>query len=121
MSEGFDPWWGIFHRPRHGKPSLALDLMEEFRPLIADSTLLTAVNTAMVQPQHFVTTNAGCSLDRDGRRALIKAYENRLDQLATHPLFDYRASWRTLIRLQARLLGKWLRGDIPAYTGITTR
>ena len=120
-AEGLDPWWGLYHRPRHGKPALALDLMEEFRPLVADSAVITAINTAMVQPAHFVSTAAGCSMDRDGRRALIQAYENRLDQLATHPVFDYRASWRTLIRLQARLLGKWLRGDIPDYVGITTR
>jgi CRISPR-associated protein Cas1 len=121
MAEGLDPWWGFYHRPRHGKPALALDLMEEFRPLVADSAVITAINTAMLQPQHFLRTAAGCTMESDGRRALIQAYENRLDQLATHPLFDYRASWRTLIRLQARLLGKWLRGDIPVYTGITTR
>lgn len=121
VTEGLDPWWGFLHSPRHGKPALALDLMEEFRPLVADSAVLTAINNAMVQPDHFTSTAAGTTLNRDGRRALIRAYENRLDQLATHPTFDYRASWRTLIRLQARLLGKWLRGDIPQYTGIVTR
>lgn len=87
---GLDPFWGFYHQPRHGRPALALDLMEEFRPLIADSTVITAIET-------------------------------RLDQLATHPLFDYRCSWRAMIRLQAQLLARWLRRDIPTYQGIITR
>ena len=55
------------------------------------------------------------------RKALIRAYEMRLDQMVTHPVFDYRCAWRAIIRVQARLLAKTLRGDVPAYTGITTR
>jgi CRISP-associated protein Cas1 len=121
MAEGLDPWWGFFHQPRHGRPALALDLMEEFRPLIVDSAVLTAVNTGMVTIRDFLRSSAGCVLRDGGRKAFIRAYEARLDQLATHPLFDYRCSWRAMIRLQARLLARWLRGDVPAYTGVTTR
>jgi len=121
MTEGLDPWWGFYHQPRHGRPSLALDLMEEFRPLIVDSAVLTALNTGMVQSNGFEVTKAGCLMKPATRKSFIQAYEIRLDQLATHPLFDYRCSWRSMIRLQARLLTKWLRGDVPTYTGITTR
>lgn len=121
LGEGLDPWWGFFHQPRHGRPALALDLMEEFRPLIADSAVLTAINTGMVRNSHFVRSRAGCVLNDAGRKAFIRAYEARLDQLATHPFFDYRTTWRSMIRVQARLLSRWLRGDVPAYRGITTR
>jgi CRISPR-associated protein Cas1 len=121
LAEGLDPWWGFFHQPRHGRPSLALDLMEEFRPLVVDSAVLATVNTGMVRSTDFTRSQSGCILNDRGRKAFIRAYEARLDQLVTHPLFDYRCSWRSVIRLQARLLSRWLRGDIPQYTGMTTR
>jgi len=121
LAEGLDPFWGFLHRPRHGRPALALDLMEEFRPLVADSAVLSAVNTGMVAPSDFVTSPAGCAMKDAARKALIRAYELRLDQMLTHPVFDYRCSWRAIIRVQAKLLAKALRGEIPAYTGITTR
>jgi CRISP-associated protein Cas1 len=112
-SEGLDPWWGLFHQPRHGRPALALDLMEPFRPVLADSVVLTAVNTGMVGPRDFVVNANGCALQAGGRKALLRAWEQRLDSLYTHPEFDYRCSWRTILRIQARLLARWLRGDIP--------
>jgi CRISP-associated protein Cas1 len=122
---GLDPFWGFYHQPRHGRPALALDLMEEFRPLIADSAVITAINTGMLGPGDFLGGMLGggtaCQLTPSGRKALITALEGRFDQLATHPVFDYRCSWRALIRLQAQLLARWLRRDIPAYQGITTR
>lgn len=121
MGEGLDPWWGFFHRPRHGRPALALDLMEEFRAVVVDSAVLTAVNTGMVARKDFRVTKAGCVLTAPARRAFIRAYEARLDQLVTHPIFDYRASWRSILRLQARLLCRWLRRDVPSYIGMTTR
>ncbi len=121
MGEGLDPWWGFFHRPRHGRPALALDLMEEFRAVVVDSAVLTAVNTGMVARKDFRVTKAGCVLTAPARRAFIRAYEARLDQLVTHPIFDYRASWRSILRVQARLLCRWLRGDVPGYIGMTTR
>lgn len=121
MAEGLDPWWGLYHRPRHGRPALALDLMEEFRPLIVDSAVVNALNTGMVALTDFEISAAGCAMKDRARRSLIQAYEQRLDQLVTHPVFDYRCSWRAVIRLQARLLAKWLRGAVPTYQGITTR
>ncbi|MFO7535106.1 MAG: CRISPR-associated endonuclease Cas1 [Kiritimatiellia bacterium] len=121
MTEGLDPWWGLYHRPRHGRPALALDCMEEFRPLLVDSAVLNAVNMQMVAPGDFVTASSGCMMQPSARKALIRAFEMRLDQLITHPVFDYRCSWRAVIRLQVKLLAKWLRGETESYTGITTR
>ena len=121
LAEGLDPWWGLFHQPRHGRPALALDLMEEFRPMVVDSAVLTAINTGMVRERDFVRSKAACVLNDRGRKAFIRAYEARLDQLVTHPIFDYRCSWRAVIRLQARILSRWLRGDVPDYIGMITR
>lgn len=121
LAEGLDPWWGLYHRPRHGRPALALDLMEEFRPLIADSAVLSAVNTGMVAAKDFRTTQAGCVMQPEARKGLIRAMEARLDSLATHPVFGYRCSWRSILRVQVRLFGRWLRGDVPSYTGMVTR
>jgi len=121
LSEGLDPWWGLYHQPRHGRPALALDIMEPFRPAVVDSAVISAINTGMVQRTSFDISSSACILKPDGRKAFIRAYEARLDQLITHPIFDYRCSWRTIIRLQARLLSRWFRGEIPHYTGVTTR
>lgn len=118
---GLDPFWGFFHQPRHGRPALALDLMEEFRPLIVDSAVIFAFNTGMLALDDFTLGTQSCLLKDTGRKKFIRAFEVRMDQLATHPQLGYRVNWRTMIRLQARLLARWLRGDIPAYRGVTTR
>lgn len=116
LSEGLDPWWGLYHQPRHGRPALALDLMEPFRPILADSTVLTTINTGMLSSRNFITNSNGCAMQPAARKALLRAWEQRLDQLYTHPLFSYRCSWRTILRIQARLLARWLRGDIPSWS-----
>lgn len=121
LAEGLDPWWGLYHRPRHGRPSLALDLMEEFRPLLADSAVLSAINTGMVEAKNFQVTSAGCVMLPDARRALLRAIEARMDLMVTHPLFGYRCSWRSIVRVQVRLFSRWLRGDVPDYVGMVTR
>ncbi len=120
-SVGLDPYLGLYHQPRYGKPALALDLMEEFRPLVADSVVLSAINNGAVTPGHFVSRANGCNLTNHGRKAFLAAYERRMDQLVTHPIFDYRASWRRVMDIQARLLGRHLLGEIPAYTPMETR
>jgi CRISPR-associated protein Cas1 len=121
LSEGLDPWWGLYHQPRHGRPALALDLIEPFRAVIVDSAVVTAVNTGMVRAKDFTRSASACMLTAGGRKALIRAYEGRLDQLVTHPVFDYRCAWRAIIRVQARLLARWFRGDVPAYESLVTR
>lgn len=121
MTEGLDPWWGFYHRPRHGRPALALDIMEPLRPAVVDSAVISAINTGMVAAADFSRSSTACIMQPAARKAFIRAYEARLDQLITHPVFDYKCSWRVVIRLQARLLARWLRGDIPTYTTVTTR
>jgi CRISPR-associated protein Cas1 len=121
LAEGLDPWWGLYHQPRHGRPALALDIMEPFRPAVVDSAVIFAINTGMVQRSGFEFSSSACILNPDGRKAFINAYEARLEQLITHPIFDYRCSWRVVIRLQARLLSRWFRGEISHYPGVTTR
>ncbi len=121
LSEGLEPHWGLYHQPRHGRPALALDLMEPLRPLIADSAVITALNTGMIRARDFTRASSACLLETAGRKAMIQAFESRLDQLVTHPAFDYRCSWRSALRLHARLLARWFRGDVPGYSSITTR
>jgi len=118
---GFDPYRGFFHQPRHGRPALALDMMEPFRPLVSDSTVLIAINNGEVKPTDFVCTAAGCNLKAEGRRSFIAAFERRLSQEVTHPIFKYRISYRRLFEVQARLLVRYLAGEIPRYPNFLTR
>jgi CRISPR-associated protein Cas1 len=118
---GFDPYIGFYHQPRYGRPALALDLMEPFRPLIADSAVLTAVNTGMVTVRDFVRVGGSVALSAAGRKGFFRAYELRMDTLVTHPLFDYRVSYRRLLEIQARLLARVLDGEIGEYPVFTTR
>ncbi|GAA1843814.1 CRISPR-associated endonuclease Cas1 [Pseudonocardia ailaonensis] len=118
---GFDPYLGVYHRPRYGRPALALDLAEEFRPLIADSTVIQVINNGEVRPQHFTRRAGGCQLDKEGRRAVIRAYERRMSHEIKHPVFGYRVSYRRALDVQARLLAAHLTGEIPEYTPFTTR
>jgi CRISP-associated protein Cas1 len=118
---GLDPMLGFLHRPRYGRPALALDLMEEMRPLIADSVVLTAINNGEVRTAEFAITPAGCGLRPAGRKRFIATYERRMDQLVSHPIFGYRISYRRLLEVQARLLGRALTGEIPTYPPLRTR
>ena len=118
---GFDPMLGLYHRPRYGRPSLALDLAEEFRPLLADSVVLTLVNNGEVSPSSFVRRAGGVALTDAGRRAVIAAFERRMDTLVTHPVFGYRISYRRVLEVQARLLARALLGEIEKYPSFCTR
>jgi CRISPR-associated protein Cas1 len=118
---GFDPFIGFFHQPRFGRPALALDLMEGFRPLVADSAVLTAINTRMVKPEDFVHVGPAVSLRPAGRKAFLRAYEQRMDTLVTHPLFGYRVNYRRLLEVQVRLLGRVIEGELSSYPGFETR
>jgi CRISPR-associated protein Cas1 len=118
---GLDSHWGFYHQPRYGRPALALDMMEEFRSLIVDSAVITAINTGMVSPADFERTQNSCMLNSGGRKGFLKAFEARMDHLATHPVFDYKCSWRRILAIQAQLLARHLRGEIPVYPGMVTR
>jgi CRISPR-associated protein Cas1 len=118
---GFDPYLGFFHQPRYGRASLALDLMEPFRPLIADSAVLSAINTGMVDERDFVRAAGAVALTTMGRKKFFQAYELRMDTLATHPIFGYRVSYRRMLEVQTRLLARFVGGQIPEYPVFTTR
>ncbi|MFZ7127380.1 MAG: CRISPR-associated endonuclease Cas4g/Cas1g [Desulfobacterales bacterium] len=118
---GLDPYRGFYHQMRFGRPSLALDMMEPFRPLVADSTVITAVNNGEVQPGDFITTATGCNLKPGGRKGLIATFERRMSQEVTHPIFKYRISYRRLFEVQARLLVRYLAGEIPRFPNFVTR
>jgi len=121
LAVGFDPYVGFYHQPRHGRPALALDMMEEFRPLIAESTVLTAINNRMVNASHFVRAGEAVNLSPHGRKAFFHAYEQRMNTLITHPVFDYKVSYRRVLELQARLLARHLTGEIADYVPMVTR
>jgi CRISPR-associated protein Cas1 len=121
LAVGFDPYVGLYHRPRFGRPALALDLAEEFRPLVADSLVLNLVNNGEVSANDFVVRAGGVALTAAGRKAVIAGYERRLDVEVTHPIFGYQVSYRRVLDVQARLLAAHLLGEIPSYTPFTTR
>jgi len=118
---GFDPMMGFYHQPRFGRPALALDLMEPFRPLIAESAVLSAINTRMVTPKDFVRAGRAVALTPGGRRGFFQAYEARMDTLVTHPIFGYQVSYRRLLEVQTRLLAKVLEGELDEYAVFVTR
>jgi CRISPR-associated protein Cas1 len=118
---GFDPFLGYYHQPRFGRAPLPLDLMEPFRPLIADSAVLSAINTRMVTGRDFLRVGQSVALRPDGRKAFFRAYEQRMDTLVTHPLFGYRLNYRRMLDIQTRLLARVVTGEIASYPVFVTR
>nr|WP_276600445.1 MULTISPECIES: CRISPR-associated endonuclease Cas1 [unclassified Nannocystis] len=118
---GLDPMLGFLHVVHPGRPALALDLVEPFRAAWVDTAVLRLIATRGIDRDDFVFSSAGVALTDRGRRALIGAYERRADELTTHPRFGYRMSYRRLLELEARVLGKWLVGEIDQFTPIWTR
>jgi CRISPR-associated protein Cas1 len=118
---GLDPLLGVYHKPRFGRPALALDLMEELRPIAADSVVISVVNTGEVGPEDFVHAAGATALNTAARRRFVLAYERRMDQLVTHPVFGYRLSYRRVLEVQARLFGRLLLGEIQEYPSFRTR
>lgn len=118
---GLDPFLGFYHQPRYGRPALALDLMEEFRPLIADSVAISLLNRGELLPGHFAKSASGCFLREEGRRIFWEAWFRRMDTGVTHPQFGYTMSYRRMLEVQARQLWRYVRGDARHYFGFTTR
>lgn len=114
-SVGLDPYRGFYHAARYGRPALALDLMEPFRAIIADSVVLSALNTGEVGPNDFVVAVTGTALTQAGRRRFVEAFERRLSQETTHPIFGYQVSMRRMLLVQARLLSRFLLGELATY------
>jgi len=118
---GFDPFRGFFHQPRYGRPALALDMMEPFRSLIVDSCVITAINNGQIDKSDFIETPIGVNLTDKGRKQFIAIFERRLDREVIHPLFGYTVEYRRLFEMQARLLARFLLGEIPEYPNFLTR
>ncbi len=118
---GFDPHLGFYHQPRYGRPALALDLMEPFRPLIADSAVLWCLNNGVLGGEDFIYAAGACNLSPGGRKSFIQAFEKRMDELVTHPTFGYRLSYRQLLEVQARLFGRFLAGELAEVPTFRTR
>lgn len=118
---GLDPFVGVLHTQRFGRPSLALDLAEEFRPIIADSVVLQVLNNGEIRDSDFLTSARGVSLNAEGRKTVIAAYERRLDTEIKHPVFGYRISYRRVMDVQARLLAAVMLRELPCYTPMMTR
>ena len=121
LAVGLDPYVGFYHQPRFGRPALALDVMEEFRPLIAESVVITAINNRQLLPKHFVQAGRAVNLNPTGRKLFFQVYEQRMGALITHPIFEYKVSYRRVLELQFRLLARFLTGEIPQYVPFVTR
>lgn len=121
LAIGLDPYQGFYHQPRYGRPALALDLMEEFRPIIADSVVLWALNNGVVTADGFQYAAGGVALKPATRKAFLEAYERRLEESVIHPIFGYRISYRRVLNVQTRLLARYLAGEIPGYPAFLTR
>ena len=121
VSVGFDPYMGFYHQPKYGKPALALDLAEEFRPIVADSAALMLFNNAELRRENFIRRAGAVSLTPEGRKAVIRAFERRMDTLIKHPMFGYSISYRRIMEVQARLLGRHVLGELNRYPAFTTR
>ena len=121
LAVGMDPYLGVFHKPRFGRPALALDLAEEFRPIVAESVVINVINNGEVSNKDFVSRAGGVSLTQTGRRSVLAAYERRLDTQITHPTYGYKITYRRVFEVQARVLAAHLLGEIPKYTPFMTR
>src|SRR5579875_2138943 len=108
---GLDPYTGYLHAAQYARPSLALDLMEEFRAVIADSVVITLINNRMVQAEDFVEELGAVRLKKPARRLFYEQFEERLNTEIQHPVFGYQTTYRRCLELQVRLLAKWLEGD----------
>ena len=120
-SVGLDPFLGFMHQPRYGRPALALDLMEEFRPLVADSVAISLINRGELGPEDFIKSANGTFLNDRGRRPFWEAWFRRLDAEVSHPEFSYKMAYRRMLEVQARQLWRFVRGEALTYHGFTTR
>jgi CRISPR-associated protein Cas1 len=121
LAIGYDPYLSFYHQPRHGRPALALDLMEEFRPLICDSTVITLINRGEIKEDDFIERAGAVSLTPRGRTKVIAAYERRMDTLVTHPVLGYSVSYRRALYVQARLVAHHIMGELASYQPFCTR
>jgi len=120
-SVGLDPFLGFMHQPRYGRPALALDLMEEFRPLVADSVAISLINRGELGPEDFIKSANGTFLNERGRKPFWEAWFRRLDTEVSHPEFSYKMAYRRMLEVQGRQLWRFVRGEALTYHGFVTR
>jgi CRISP-associated protein Cas1 len=119
---GLDPFVGYLHTERPNRPSLALDLIEEFRPVLADRLAITLINRKQISPDDFVIREGGAvEFTAEGRKKVIAAYQSRKQDALTHPLLGQEFRYGQLMLVQARILARHLRGDIPEYYPFISR
>lgn len=115
-SVGLDAYVGFLHRDRPGRTSLALDLMEELRPCMADRFVITLINNRIMKPEDFQIQDSGAVLlTEDGRKRFLKAWQERKREQLTHPYLEEKMSWGMIPYVQALLLARYIRGDLDAY------
>ncbi len=113
---GLDPQVGFLHRDRPGRPSLALDLMEELRPVLADRLVLSLINRRQVRPKGFTRgETGGVVMDEETRKTVLVAYQERKKEELRHPFLDERCSIGAIPHIQALLLARNFRGDLDGY------
>lgn len=114
---GFDPYLGYLHVERYGRPSLALDLMEEFRPLVVDAVVLSAINKKALAPVDFTTEplSGAVSLTKEGLRTFLRLYEHKKQSKFKHPVMSRQCTYQEAFEIQARLLAKYLMGETDKY------
>lgn len=113
---GLDAAVGFLHRDRPGRPGLSLDLIEEFRAFIVDRLALSLINRKQIQAKHFETTASGAVLLKDKpRKDVLAAYQKRKQDTITHPFLGEKTTVGLLVHLQARLMARYLRGDLDDY------
>lgn len=115
-SVGLDSYVGFLHRDRPGRESLALDLMEELRPCMADRFVLTLINNRRVKASDFLYAESGAVLlTEDGRKLFLQSWQEKKKEMLTHPYLGEKLSWGMIPYIQALLLARYLRGDLDAY------
>ena len=117
---GLDPYIGYLHEVHHGQPAMVLDLMEEFRPLVADSLVISIINNREIKQSEFTESLGAYRLSDEGRKTFLQAFERKMNDEFKHPVFGYRCSYRRAIELQARLLGRHLQEKV-AYKPLMLR
>jgi CRISPR-associated protein Cas1 len=110
---GLDPYIGYLHETTRGQPAMVLDLMEEFRPLIADNVVFSVISRKEIQPKDFSESLGSYLLSDSARKTFLQAFESKMMDEFKHPVFGYRCTYRRAIELQARLLSRHLQEDIP--------
>lgn len=118
---GLDPYLGFYHTEKYGRPALALDIMEEFRPIVADALVIMLINKKVITGDDFREEFGQVRLSNSGQRRVLREWSDKLNDEIMHPYFDYTATYARCIELQVRILSKVIQGELPEYLPFRTR